>query len=85
MKIRHGETDNGGEGPGVVIELTGYELKHAIDSYLKIRGVTVMASEPCQVTVNSGPIWDCKVFVDPGGSVENEDGVKLYGRGPIER
>lgn len=69
-------------GPGVDITIDGDELAHAVMLYLYSRGVYVFG--PRTVMVNGQLCEGASVYVDPSGSVVDEDGERWSGRGPEE-
>jgi len=75
IELGEGKTEY---GPGVNIELEGYEVAVAIDAYLVAHRVYV--SGPRTITVN-GELCECgRIYVDPSGFVIAK-GKKFSGRG----
>lgn len=73
MNIRRGSGQTE-YGPGVLVELTGDEVEHAINAYLVAQGIQVHG--PRTVTVNGVLCKSGSVYVDPCGKV-TIDGSKL--------
>lgn len=63
-------------GPGIQIDLSGYEIATAIDAYLVAHGVHV--DGPRTITVRGELIEWGGVYVDPSGSVIH-NGRRLNG------
>lgn len=66
-------------GPGVEINLEGWEVVTAIDAYLVAHGIHV--SGPRTILVNGKLCEEGEIYVDPSGFVIT-DGERVSGRGP---
>jgi hypothetical protein len=66
-------------GPGVDIHLTGTEVARAIHAWLTAQGVHIEGART--IRVNGQLCADCRVYVDPSGSVITPDGERINGHG----
>lgn len=77
MKVSYGKGKTK-YGPGVLIELTGDEIAHAIRTYLVAHDIYIKG--PSTVTIGGELCKEGQVYVDPSGSVVAK-GKCFSGRG----
>lgn len=76
VKFGKGKTEY---GPGVSIELEGWEVATAIDAYLVAHGIHISGART--ISVNDELCEYGRIYVDPSGFVIS-DGDRISGRGP---